>query len=147
MQRAVLGGVLGGGGDISRLSGRRDVAPSGSGALRYSLRGAWMTHAAYVDFARASDRGLSFELGVRASDSTLMTQRALTPWVLGAWRFAPSWTLNASAGASRQFADLDAMRRINGEFDRFTDLLVERARRLRRETASVAAEPAEPIAA
>lgn len=109
VQQAVLGGVLEGGGEVSRLSGRRDVEPPGAATVPYSLRGAWMTHAGYLDFARTSDRGLSFEVGVRASDSTLIQQHALTPWILGAWRFAPDWTLNASAGASRQFADLDAV--------------------------------------
>jgi hypothetical protein len=109
VQQQVLGGVLEGGGDISRLSGYRDVEPSGSAAVPYSLRGAWMMHAAYLDFARTFSRGLSFEAGLRASDSTLVRQHALTPWILGAWTFAREWTINASAGASRQFADLDAM--------------------------------------
>ena len=109
VQHGVLGGVLAGGVEVSRLSGRRDIETSGPAAIPYSLRGAWMTHAGYLDFARTSNRGLSFEVGVRASASTLIQQHALTPWVLGAWRFAREWDINASAGTSRQFADLDAI--------------------------------------
>ena len=109
VQHEVLGGVLEAGGEVSRLSESRAVGASGSATVPYSLRSAWMTHAAYVDFARASASGVSFEAGVRASDSTLMQQHALVPWILGAWHLAPDWTINASAGASRQFADLDAM--------------------------------------
>ena len=109
VQHQVLGGVLEAGGEVSRLSESREVGASGYAAVPYSLRGAWMTHAGYVDFARASARGVSFETGVRASDSTLMHQHALAPWILGAWRSDTSWTINASAGDSRQFADLDAM--------------------------------------
>jgi len=109
VQQEVLGGVLEGGGEVSRLSGRRHIEPSGSAAVPFFLNGAWMTHAGYVDFAHTSNRGLSFEVGVRASDSTLVQQHALTPWALGAWRFAREWTITASAGASRQFTDLDAI--------------------------------------
>ena len=87
VQHQVLGGVLEAGGELSRLSESREVGASGYAAVPYSLRGAWMTHAGYVDFARASARGMSFETGVRASDSTLMQQHALVPWILGAWRF------------------------------------------------------------
>ena len=68
-----------------------------------------MTHAAYVDFSRSTPHGLSFEAGARASDSTLVHQRAVSPWILGAWRFGRGWTVNASAGASRQFPELDAV--------------------------------------
>ena len=110
VQHQVLGGVLEAGGEVSRVSGSRDVEASGSASVPYSLRAAWTTHAGYVDFARASARGVSFEAGVRASDSTLMQQHALVPWMLGAWHFGHDWTINASAGASRQFADLDACR-------------------------------------
>ena len=109
MQQRMLSGVFEAGVELSHLSGRRDIEPSGSAVVPYSLRDAWMTHAAYLDFTRTFHGGLSFEAGVRASDSTLVPQRALTPWVLGAWRLAPAWTINASAGASRQFADLDVI--------------------------------------
>jgi hypothetical protein len=48
---------------------------------------------------------------------------ALAPWILGAWQFKPGWTLNASAGASRQFPDLDAVRGLTES----SDLRPERA--------------------
>jgi outer membrane receptor protein involved in Fe transport len=34
-------------------------------------------------------------------------QGAVAPWILGAWRFKPGWAVKASAGGSRQFAELD----------------------------------------
>ena len=41
----------------------------------------------------------------------------MSPWILGAWRFLPDWSLNASAGASRQFPDLDAVLGVAGSSD------------------------------
>jgi outer membrane cobalamin receptor len=89
---------------VSRLSGARD----GLGERNAWSRAAWTTNAAYVNFARTVRR-LSFETGARASYATLMHQQAVTPWVAGAWQFKPGWTMNASAGASRQFPNLDAV--------------------------------------
>src|SRR5262249_53364171 len=63
--------------------------------------------ATYVNFARAVGRGLSFEVGGRASDSTLVHEGTIAPWTVGAWRVNPAWTITGSIGASRQFPDLE----------------------------------------
>ena len=88
--------------------GVRDVIVERPGSPRGAFRASWTTRAAYVGFARATPRGLSFESGARISDASLARQKALAPWIRGAWRFRPAWTITASAGASRQFSELDA---------------------------------------
>jgi len=60
---------------------------------------------------------------MRASDSSLAVKRAFTPWILGTWRFRTRWAVNASAGVSGQFPDLDAAL----GSPRSNDLLPERA--------------------
>jgi outer membrane cobalamin receptor len=95
---SVFGGLLEAGTELFSLSGARD-----------SERAGWGTRAAYVNFARAARGGLSLEGGARVSDSTLVRQPAVSPWLRGAWRVAPTWTVTASAGASRQFPNVDVM--------------------------------------
>src|SRR5262245_17876487 len=107
---AMLGGVLEAGAEVSRMSGSRDPNAMGPGAFSDAFRAAWTTHAAYLNFGRAAHRDVWLQGGVRVSDSTLVQQHALVPWILGAWRFRPQWTINASAGTSRQFSTLDAAR-------------------------------------
>ena len=101
MLHAILGGVLEAGAALSRMSGARHYG------LASDTRAEWTTRSAYVNFARALTRGLSFESGVRVSDSTLVDQHVLDPWVLGTWAFKPGWAMKASAGGSAQFAGLD----------------------------------------
>jgi hypothetical protein len=107
--RPLAGGVLQAGGEMSRVSGSREAGPFGSDMASISGQAAWMTHAGYVDFSRTARGGSSFEAGARVSDSTLVRQHAVSPWILGAWRLSKTWTVNGSVGASRQFADLDAV--------------------------------------
>ena len=105
---AMSGGLLAIGGETSRLSGERDVEFS-QPAMAGAFHGSWSTTAAYASFARPSVAGLWFEGGARLSASTLVHRRALAPWIRGSWRFNSSWTITASAGASRQFPELDAV--------------------------------------
>jgi len=107
---SLFGGLLEAGAELRRISGARDVDLDGLVALADEYAAAWWTRSAYANFARTAARGVSFAGGVRASESTLVRKGALAPWILGAWQFKPRWTLNASAGASRQFPDLDAVR-------------------------------------
>jgi hypothetical protein len=100
--RALFGGLLQAGAEMSRLSGAR----AWPGLPRDVHRTEWSTHAVYVDFARTVS-AFTLEAGARASDSTLVHHAGVTPWVLGAWQFRPGWTFNASAGVSRQYPDLD----------------------------------------
>ena len=118
-----FGGVLEAGAEVSRMAGTRDIEVVSPAAVHDAFRATWTTHAAYVNFARAVGRGLSVESGVRVSDSTLVRQHALAPWVLGAWRFRPGWAVKASAGGSRQFPELDAVLGLAGS----SDLVPERA--------------------
>lgn len=139
---SVLGGVFEAGGDLARASGTRDaglvgategasydtaptVAPydAGLAALPDAFRATWTTRAVYANFAREIRRGLSFEGGVRISDSALVHQHAFVPWVLCAWGFRPGWALKASAGGSSQFPELDAVLGTTGS----PGLLPERA--------------------
>lgn len=98
----LFGGLLEAGAEVRRLSGARDVVDQ--------FGAAWWARSVHANFARKAARGASFAGGLRASESTLVRRRALAPWILGAWQFTSGWTLNASAGASRQFPDLDAAR-------------------------------------
>ncbi len=109
---SMLGGLLETGTELFNVSAARDTGHA-----------TWTTRAAYVNFARAAPRGLSFEGGTRVSDSTLVHQSAVSPWLRGAWRFKPTWTVSASAGASRQFSEIDAVLRAAGS----TTLVPERA--------------------
>jgi hypothetical protein len=83
---------------------------------------AWTTRAGYVNFERTGPGGLSFESGMRLSDSTLVGEPAATPWIRGAWRFTSQWTLSAAVGASRQFPPLEVITPVPG-----SDLVAERA--------------------
>ncbi len=106
---AMFGGLLEAGAEVSRLSGVRDVPAVGAAApVPGAARATWMTPAAFADFSRRAPHGLSFEGGARLSNSTLVRHHALSPWLLGAWRPGHGWTIDASAGASRQLPDLDA---------------------------------------
>lgn len=120
---SVFGGLLDAGVEVSRLSGARAFGAAGSAAPPDTFRATWSTHAGYVNFARATPGGVSFETGLRVSGSTLVDQNASTPWMLAAWRFRPGWIVNASAGGSRQFPDLDAILGRSGS----GDLVPERA--------------------
>jgi hypothetical protein len=120
---AVAGGLLEAGAEVSGLSGSRDSGVSGAARSLQPVRATWMTRGAYANFARDVRGGLSFEGGARVSGSTLVHQSALTPWVRGAWRLGTSWTVNASAGASRQFPELDNVLNLTGS----TGLVPERA--------------------
>jgi hypothetical protein len=107
--QSVLGGLLESGIDVSAVSGARYLDTAGTLNLPDAFRARWTTNGAYANFARAAPHGLSFEGGVRVSDSMLVHERAWTPWILAAWRLKPGWIINASAGASRQFPELDAI--------------------------------------
>jgi hypothetical protein len=119
---ALFGGLLEAGAEIRRLSGARETEIDGPAALRGQFGAAWSTRSAYTSFTRTTARRVSFAGGLRASESTLVRKRALAPWILGAWQFKPAWTLKASAGESRQFPELDAVRGLTA-----SDLRAERA--------------------
>jgi len=118
-----FGGVLETGAEVSRMSGAREIEAVSPAAVSDAFRATWTTHAAYLNFARAFGRGLSFENGVRVSDSTLVHEHAFAPWILGAWRFRRGWAVKASAGASRQFPELEMVLGLAGS----SDLVPERA--------------------
>jgi TonB-dependent receptor-like protein len=120
---SIAGGLMEAGAELSSMAGARDIAGVGPAALRDAFRATWTTHAADVNFGRAAPGGLSFEGGVRVSDSTLVRERAVAPWIRAAWRFRPAWTVNASTGASRQFPAPDAILGLAGS----SDLVPERA--------------------
>jgi hypothetical protein len=106
---ATLGGLLASGAEVVRQSGVRESTSTALAAGLDAGHEVWMTHAAYVDFSRPVGRRLSLEAGARLSDSSLVHHGAVSPWILGAWRPVVGWTVSASAGASRQFPDLDAV--------------------------------------
>jgi outer membrane cobalamin receptor len=107
--QAVFGGLLESGVDVSGASGARYLDTADTLNRPDAFRARWTTNGVYANFARAAPHGLSFESGVRVSDSMLVHERAWTPWILAAWRLKPGWIVNASAGASRQFPELDAI--------------------------------------
>jgi hypothetical protein len=111
---SIAGGLLEGGADVTMISGARSGADVLAVAGPDAVRAAWTTRAAYVDFERTVRGRLSFGTGVRLSDSTLRRDSATTPWIRGAWRMTPRWTLTASSGASRQFPELDAAPAVAG---------------------------------
>jgi outer membrane cobalamin receptor len=107
--QAAFGGLLESGVDMSGVSGTRYQDTAVGPNLPEAFRARWTTNGAYANFARAAPHGLSFEGGIRVSDSMLVHERAWAPWILAAWRLKPGWIVNASAGASRQFPELDAI--------------------------------------
>lgn len=115
--RSVAGGILEAGGEVSRMSGAYDGWIGRAAARRDAFGASWTTSAAYVNFGRTIIRRLSFEGGARVSDSTLVRQRVMVPWINGTWRFGPAWSVNASAGASAQFPEADAVLGIAGSRD------------------------------
>ncbi|HEY1302084.1 MAG TPA: TonB-dependent receptor [Vicinamibacterales bacterium] len=104
---AIAGGLFEAGAEISRLSGTRDIEAGAPAAGMGAYGTTWANHSTYVNFARDVGRSLSFEVGGRASDSTLVHEGAFTPWTVGAWRVNSAWTITASIGASGQFPDLE----------------------------------------
>ncbi|MEO5894224.1 MAG: TonB-dependent receptor [Vicinamibacterales bacterium] len=109
IQHAVGGGLLDAGAEYSRILGARETEVDGPGTVRDPLEATWATRAAFLNFGRVIGRGVVFESGVRMSASTLMHQRAASPWIRGTWRFRQTWSVNASAGNSHQFATIDAL--------------------------------------
>ena len=126
IQHAVGRGLLDAGAEYSRLLGAREPEVGGPGTLRDILEATWATRAAFLNFGRVIGRGVSFESGARMSASTLMHQRATSPWIRGTWRFRPTWSVNASAGKSHQFSTIEAMLSPTGA----SELVPERATHL-----------------
>jgi outer membrane cobalamin receptor len=111
---AMFGGTMEAGGEVRQLQGDRHIALEGPAPLPDEFGATWATRSAYVHLARTIGRRISFAGGLRVGDSTLVHGKPVAPWILGEWSFRPGWTLNASAGLSRQFPDLDAVRSVSG---------------------------------
>jgi len=107
---SVMGGLLTEAAEMSAVDAIREVNVANELQLPGAFRATWATPAAYVDFSRALPAGVRFEGGARFSGSQLVHHRALAPWTRVSWRFTPAWTMSASMGASRQFADIEAVR-------------------------------------
>jgi hypothetical protein len=106
---SVLGGLLSEGAEVSAIAGARDVEVTDAFQVAGAFHANWATQAVYANFSRDVST-VRIEAGARVSHSTLVQHHALSPWLHARWRLSPSWTLNAAAGASRQFADLEAAR-------------------------------------
>jgi hypothetical protein len=118
VMRATPLGLLEAGGQIHRTSGWRRApaygAPSASGLLTLESTdefdsAAWI-RSAYVNLRWTPTPRLTVTPGVRVADSTLLDRRAVGRWILAEWSLPGDWTLDASAGVSHQFPDLDRMR-------------------------------------
>ena len=68
--RSVFGGLLEAGADVARVSGTRNAGATDAAHRRDWFGATWTTRSAYVNFAHAAPGGVSFESGMRASDST-----------------------------------------------------------------------------
>ena len=128
--RPIFGGLLEVGAQVGRTTSRQDLRAAAS-AVPDALEGTFYSASAlqrsgYVHFAWAVTRAITLSPGLRVTDSTLLLQPAMTPWILGEWTFRPGWTLNASAGASRQLPELHHVWRLSGS----SDLRPERATHL-----------------
>ena len=133
--RSLFGGSVETSGEIRRVSGARDLGLGGPAVSRDEFGATWSTRSAYLNFSRPVARGVSIATGFRASQSTLAHGHSLARWILGEWSFRPGWAATVSAGASRQFPELDMVRSGNGSSplvpERATHVDVAIERRLR----------------
>ncbi len=63
--------------------------------------------AGYAQLLWRGPAGLQVSPGVRVSQSTLVHEVALTPWVTGVWPFASAWQVRAGAGLFEQSPDFE----------------------------------------
>jgi outer membrane cobalamin receptor len=112
--RTLFGGTFEAGGEVRQLQGVRHVLADGPAFPSDDFGATWSTRSAYLHVVRAIGRGVSIAGGLRAAGSTLVHENAAAPWILAEWSFEPGWTLNASAGVSEQFPELDAVRSMSG---------------------------------
>ena len=106
---SLFGGILQGGVEIASRSGSQDNQGALTSFPQESLRASWTTRATFVNLSGSASHGLTYQLGARFSDSTLVHGRALSPWGLARWRVAPGWTVSGSTGQSHQFPEFDAL--------------------------------------
>jgi outer membrane cobalamin receptor len=112
----VFGGLLEAGWQIQKAQAVRQwpqygESPPGSLFLDSidGFAGATWLRSGYVNFQWQAGPRLTITPGIRITDSTLVKQRAVGRWMLGAWSFRPDWILNASAGVSHQFPELEQL--------------------------------------
>jgi TonB dependent receptor len=86
---------------------------------------AWM-RSGHTRAVWSGSRGSSVESGVRVAHSTLTDRVTATPWLLGVWPVASSWSVRAGASLVAQEPDVE---HVIGTFGR-PDVRAERARDL-----------------
>jgi hypothetical protein len=102
----VWGGTVDVGSSVTRTSVTANVTPMQPDGSFDREHVKYLTDAAYINFSRTIGR-MSMDVGGRVSDSTLIDHPAAVPWVLARWQVNPAWTINASAGGTRQLPDAE----------------------------------------
>jgi TonB dependent receptor/Carboxypeptidase regulatory-like domain len=112
--RPLPGGLFEAGGQIERTV--FESGPDGSDADAPAARfaAASRQRSGYAHFAWNAMPALTVSPGVRITDSTLLPGPVVARWILGEYELSPSWTLNVSAGASRQLPELYQVRGDSG---------------------------------
>jgi hypothetical protein len=100
--RPMAGGLLEAGAQVGRTATQH--VPGVVDANTFA--GSFWRRSAYVHVTWAVTPALTLSPGLRATDSTLLPHRMITPWMLAEWVFRSGLTLTASAGASRQLPEL-----------------------------------------
>jgi hypothetical protein len=103
--------LLEAGAHVQRLRGSTRITadgPSGEGPLSSEraverFDGSSWVRSGYVHLRWKPTPRLAVAPGLRVAESTLIRERAVSSWMLGAWSIRPNWRLDASAGVSHQF--------------------------------------------
>jgi Carboxypeptidase regulatory-like domain len=110
--RPIAHGLLEAGAQVGRTATERHtrldaIAGRSSGVPGdVSARSAWQ-RSGYAHITWAATPALTVSPGLRITDVTLLSQPALSPWILSEWAFRSGWTLNASAGITHQLPEVD----------------------------------------
>ena len=100
------------------------LAGSSGARRRASVDGSASAASGDARVVWTAPKGITLDAGVRLTHATLTDQSIATPWLLGAWRIGPSWSLRAGAGLASQVPELD---QVIGTYGRL-DVRAERAR-------------------
>ena len=136
MARPVFGGLFEAGAQIERTAFRNACGGvDGEGPTAFQAGSSWQ-RSGYAHFSWNAMPALTLSPGIRVTDSTLLAGPVVARWILGEYAMGEGWTLNVSAGASRQLPEPYEMRDgsawANLRTERATYIDVGIERRLRR---------------
>ena len=112
MARPIAGGLLEAGAQVGRSATERHTPPYAIADTVPRLPGvafagsSWQ-RSGYAHVTWAATPALTVSPGLRITGLPMLSQPAISRWILGEWSFRSGWTLDASAGVSHQLPEVD----------------------------------------